>query len=116
MTEKNNGFNNCVQEARPFLLVAETQYAVAVCAERTREDLQIADDDLKEIWLIERQGIGSADFATTDVAEDGLLTCLRNSTNDDISTYQRLGAKVIEVLDINLAQSHFPYLHISADI
>ena len=46
---------NGVQEAGLFLLVAETQYAVAVYAEKTREDLQIIDEDLKEIWLMEKQ-------------------------------------------------------------
>ena len=48
---------NGIQEAHLFLLVTERQYAVAVYAERTREDLQIVDDDLEDIWLMDRQAL-----------------------------------------------------------
>ena len=43
---------NCVQDGRPFLLVAKTQYAVTVCAERIRHDLDAVGDDLEGIRLI----------------------------------------------------------------
>ena len=56
---------NCVEEARPFLLIAETFYAVAVCVKRICEDLKKVGDDLEGVWLTVGQGMETADLTTT---------------------------------------------------
>ena len=88
---------NCAWEGRPFLLVAETHYAVGVCAERVTEHLQVFGDNLEGIWVIGRQGIESAEFTTSDDPEDGLLASSFDAS-DEINLPARSRANIIALL------------------
>ena len=91
---------NCVIQDRPFLLVAETQYAVSVCAQRITQDLLAVGDDLEGIWLMDRHGIESADIVTStaDSEEDSLLASPFDRIQQDINMSDNIRAKVIEIL------------------
>ena len=106
---------NCVQQQRPFLLVAETQYAVSACAQRLTQDLQAVGDDLEGIWLMDSHGIEPADFVTStaDSEEDGLLASPFNPVNQDIDMSANVRAKVIEILH---EQPNPKTLSLSSDI
>ena len=100
---------NCVKNARPFLMVAENSYAVSVCAKRITEDLQSVEDDLEGIWLIARQGIETADFATTinDPSEDGVLAASLDPSVDDLEISDRTRRHIITLLHEQSAPKPF---------
>jgi len=60
-------------KTRQFLLVAETRYAVEVCADRLHGDLVAADMSTDEIHLIERSGVKHDEQNIAKASGDALL-------------------------------------------
>ena len=91
---------------RKFLLVAETQWAIHVCADRISEELQAYGDDLDRIFLIGRSGIEDADYSISTGDEEQEEGSFHPSDPEtDFSDASRL--KIVAILRQGLKERPF---------
>lgn len=97
-----------LQQRQPFLLVAQTHYAIQVCGERIHKDLEKMHGNDTGIWLIEHSGLDAANFIVK-MSDEGApwAPAFDFPDDDEIPMSQFTRGKIIQRLKVNTEHKQF---------